>query len=89
MIEAFATYMNPRLAPELLPKCTSTSYPNILGLDYIADTVPVAVSTAIHCLSDKAEYHSAVPANYDVLGPEFLTEKRGNIMDGLERLPRW
>jgi hypothetical protein len=61
-IKAFATYTNPRLAPELLPKCTSASYPSILGLDYIADTVPVAVSTAIHCLSDKAEYHSAVPA---------------------------
>jgi len=57
-IRAFASYMNTRLAPELVRKCTKASFPNVLGIDYIQDTIPVAVATAIHCLTDSPQYHT-------------------------------
>ena len=43
-----ASYVNPRLVPVVMSKVNPSMYPNIIDVDYIQDTVPLAVALAIN-----------------------------------------
>ena len=49
-----ANRANSWLAPTLIPKVSSSVYPNLLSMDKIQDTIPVAVATAVNCIATGA-----------------------------------